>query len=341
MRMSELLTQQELAKVVFCLVFVITATEKLTAQTGPSVLFVRGADRSGGFLEAGDDSGRTEQLADIFNTSTNGGNHGWGELRLTLEADGFQTSQMIEPLETGASGTDQTTGAGIDFSTVDLNAFDVLVFGSNNAVYSESSIDSVESYVRGGGGAIFISDANFGSDWADASNSDQQFLDRFGLIVNQDQGTYPISRDDSEFLIPFDPIFANVDTIDGEGVTPFQVGTLTAGVSVDLLALAEGNTRLNNGTGGDNQGTSREAGPNDAAIFFATADQGRVIGHYDRNTFFNANGAGTNINNFDNAQYAVNLFRAAAGVTSVPEPNSCALLLVSLIGWSTSRRRLR
>jgi len=268
-----------------CLLFLLATVETSVAQTGPSVLFIRGADRSGGFLEADDDAERTEQLAGINNTSTANGNHGWNELRLALEADGFQIDQMVEPVEAGAPATGQTTG----------------------------SIDAIESYIRGGGGAIFISDANFGSDWADASNSDQQFLDRFGLIVNQDRGTYSIERSDGEFLIPDDPLFAGVDRIDGEGVTPFQIGDLTTGVSADILALAEGETRLNNGTGGNNRGSTRAAGPNDAAILFVTADQGRLIGHFDRNTFFNDNGAGTNINRFDNQQYAINLFRAAAG----------------------------
>ncbi len=293
-----------------CLLFLIAATETSVAQ---SVLFIRGADRSGGFLEADDDAERTEQLADINNASTTNGNHGWNELRLTLEANGFQTDQMPEPLEAGAPATGQTTGAEIEFGNLDLSTYDVLVFGSNNAVYSEASIDAIESYIRGGGGAIFISDANFGSDWADASNSDQQFLDRFGLIVNQDRGTYSIQRSDDEFLIPDDPIFAGVDRFDGEGVTPFQIGNLTTGVNADILALAEGETRLNDGTGGNNRGSTRGAGPNDAAVLFATADQGRLIGHFDRNTFFNDNGAGTSINRFDNQQYAINLFRAAAG----------------------------
>ena len=265
-----------------CLLFLIVATETSVAQT---VLFIRGADRSGGFLEADDDAERTEQLADINNASTANGNHGWNELRLALEANGFQTDQMLEPLESGAPTTGQTTGAEIEFGNLDLSAYDVLVFGSNNAVYSEASIDAIESYIRGGGGAIFISDANFGSDWADASNSDQQFLDRFGLIVNQDRGTYSVQRSDDEFLIPDDPIFAGVDRFDGEGVTPFQIGDLTAGVNADILALAEGETRLNDGAGGSNRGSARDAGSNDAAVLFVTADQGRLIGHFDRNTF--------------------------------------------------------
>ncbi len=334
-----------IAKPFVCLLLLLvaavgnTTAQNATAQTGPRVLFIRGADRSGGFLEAGNDASRTEQLADIFNTSTARGNHGWSELRQTLETNGFQTEQLIEPTETGAPATGQTNGAQIEFSSIGLSDYDVLVFGSNNAVYTADSVDAVENYIRSGGGAIFISDANFGSDWADASNSDQQFLDRFGLIVNQDRGTYSIDRSDGEFLIPDDPIFAGVNRIDGEGVTPIEVGTPTAGVSVNILALAEGRTRLNDGAGGDNQGSVRAVGPNDAAILFATADQGRLIGHFDRNTFFNANGAGTDINRFDNRQYAINLFRAAAGVVAIPEPAASTFLLAALTGWLSVRRR--
>ena len=56
-----------------CLLFFFAVTETSVAQT---VLFIRGADRSGGFLEADDDAERTEQLADINNASTANGNHG-------------------------------------------------------------------------------------------------------------------------------------------------------------------------------------------------------------------------------------------------------------------------
>ena len=50
--------------------------ERRTLLAAPVILFVRGATRSGGFLEATSDAGRTEQLADINNTSTATGNHG-------------------------------------------------------------------------------------------------------------------------------------------------------------------------------------------------------------------------------------------------------------------------
>ena len=281
------------------------------SDSTPTILFIRGAERSGGFLEADNDAERTEQLADIFNTSTSGGNHGWSELRQTLEGAGFDVTQMIEPLEPGAPSSGQTQGMGIEFQLLDLFAYDVIVFASNNAFYSSATVDAVEDYIRAGGAAIFISDANFGSDWADASNSDQHFLDRFGLIMHQDQGTYTISS--NEFLVPDHPIFAGVSSFDGEGVTPIEVGQLTDGVAVEILALAEGQTRLNEKPfGNNNQGPSVPSGPNDAALLCATADFGRVIGHFDRNTFFNLNGAGTNINRLDNQQFAINLFSYAA-----------------------------
>ena len=172
-----------------CLLAAASAGPAASAQ---SVLFVRGADRSGGFLEENTDAGRTEQLADITNTSTEPGNHGWFELAEALRADGFTVTQIEEGVEAGNT-SGPTEGVAVDFGgAVTLDAYDVVVMGSNNARYSEAQVDAFESYVRGGGGAIFISDANFGSDWADASDSDQPFLSRFGLTVNQDNGTYPL-----------------------------------------------------------------------------------------------------------------------------------------------------
>lgn len=300
------------------------------ASDPPSVLFVRGADRSGGFLEAGNDAARTEHLADITNTSTSGGNHGWFELAQTLEGAGYALTQIAETAE-NASGP--SAGLPVAFNTMDLSQYDAIVFGSNNAVYTGTQVDAIEAYIRGGGGAIFISDANFGGNWADASNSDQQFLDRFGLTVHQDQGTYSIQRGDGEFLVPDHPIFDGVDRFDGEGVTPFDVSSPNSDVDVTILATAQGNLRLNNGTSGDMQGSSRSATATDAALFVAEVGDGRIIGHFDRNTFFNLNGAGTNINNFDNEQFALNLFEFA----TVPEPTSLALL--SLGGLMLVRRR--
>lgn len=285
------------------------------ASSSKRVLFLRGADRSGGFLEASNDTQRTEQLADVFNTSTAGGNHGWGTLRTTLENAGYQVSQITETAE-NASGPSQ--GTAIDFSTFDLDAWDVIVFGSNNASYSNGSVDAVETWIRQrGGAAIFISDANFGSSWKDAPDSDQPFLTRFGLRVNQDEGTYSLIRTNGDFPNPTHPLLVGVNQFDGEGVSPFVLNQLPTppGTTLTKLAIAKGNTRNNNGTnpGNNFQGSSRAVTTNDAALVAIEAGNGRVIGHFDRNTFFNLNGAGTNITRFNNTTFAMNVFGWLSG----------------------------
>ncbi|MEM7626780.1 MAG: hypothetical protein AAF333_14395 [Planctomycetota bacterium] len=285
--------------------FLLLLANPLSArgQAASSILFVRGADRSGGFLEAGNDAQRTEQLADITNASTAGNNHGWFELATALRDAGYAVEQVTEAAE---NTTGPSVGRPVAFETMDLSVYDVVVFGSNNASYDGPAVDAVESYLRGGGAALFISDANFGGDWADASNSDQAFLDRLGLIAHQDQGTYRIDRD--EFVTPDHPILNGVETFDGEGVTPVRVDEAKPGVLTTILARAEGQTRLNEPPFGErNQGPSRGSQPTDAALLAVTADAGRAVVHFDRNTFFNLNGAGTNLNRFDNRALALNL----------------------------------
>lgn len=279
----------------------ILLTNAAAALAQSKVLFVRGAERSGGFLEAGNDNERTEHLADIFNMQTFGGNHGWGELRLALEDAGFEVEQITETAENASGPSD---GIAVALDELPLSDYDVIVFGSNNAVYDQAAIDAAESWIRDGGGALFISDANFGSDWADAPNSDQQFLDRFGLVMNQDQGTYVLERGQSDFDQPVHPVLDGVEAFDGEGVSPIVAQSQAA-----VVVGAKDQTRVNEPPfSGQNQGESRPVGPLDGALVVIEVDLGRIAGHFDRNTFFNLNGAGTDINRFDNRTYAINLF---------------------------------
>lgn len=276
----------------------------------PSVLFIRGADRSGGFLEARDDDSRTEQLAGIENDSTSGGNHGWSQLRSALVQAGYLVSQISETAE-NKSGPSQ--GIAVDLAALDLSQWEVIVFGSNNATYSQESVDALENWIRiEGGGALFISDGNFGGSWKDAPDSDQQFLSRFGLVVNQDLGTYTLQRSAGDFPSPDHPLLKDVNEFDGEGVSPFRLGALEVpmGTTLTRVAAAKGSTRQNNGTdpAAGYQGTARQVTTSDASLVAIDAGAGRAVGFYDRNTFFNQNGAGTNITRFDNLRLALNIF---------------------------------
>ena len=229
---------------------------------------------------------------------------------------GSTSRRSIEPLLPGDPDSGQTEGGPLNFTDstadnyVNLSAYDVVVFGSNNAAYGTAAVVAVEAYIREGGGAIFISDANFGSDWADASDSDQPFLSRFGLTMNQDNGKYSLSGDD--LLVPDHPILDGVNKFDGEGVTPITVGdNLPEGVSVQILATAEDKDDVRRNEepfGSEKKGRTTSATAQDAVLLAAKIDNGRLVGHFDRNTFFNRNGAGTDITRFDNEQLAINMF---------------------------------
>ncbi len=296
-------------------------SRQLLAGIAPMILLIRGATRSGGFLEGTTAASRDEQLADINNTSTASGNAGWGTLAETLRNAGFAVGQMTEPKELVEDGTGFTAGRPIRFENLDLSKYAAIVFGSNNARYSKSSIDAIDDYVHNGGGAIFISDGNFGSNWRDAADSDQQFLARWGLIVNQDAaaGTTTLSRSAGNFVMSAHPVLDGVDSITGEGVSPLLVPDVPpAGVTLRRVIAATGQTRDNDGVDPSNQyqGTLRNATDHDAALVLASVGRGHVVGYFDRNTFFNANGVGTDITKADNRQLALNIFNYVTDATS-------------------------
>ena len=263
------------------------------------VLFIRGGEGTVGFLEGGSD----EQGADAFNYSTNGGNHNWGELNSALVAEGFKVEQLAEnPVVAGVP-------TAIPIDAMDLYQYAIIVFGSNNAKYTVAQVDAFMHYIELGGSALFVSDANFGQNWGDAPSSDQYFLGRFGLTMNQGGGTYGV-RSASEFVNPGHPILNGVNEFDGAGVSPITLGTPPAGVTSNLISSARFNVTRNTGAG---QGLAEPAAANDASLVVATFGSGRIAGHFNRNTFFNENGAGTNINRLDNETYARNLFNWLAG----------------------------
>jgi N-acetylneuraminic acid mutarotase len=271
----------------------------------PRVLFVRGADRSGGFTEAMDDAQRTANLGDVDDFTT-GPNRAWGELRATLESEGFLVTQVKETAETPSG---PAAGLPAPLATLGLSSYATVVMGSNNAPYGAPAVDVLEAYVRDGGGALFISDANFGSDWSDAPTSDQAFLTRFGVTMNQDHGTYALTRAGADFVVPAHPILAGVDAFDGEGVSPAFASAAVAGVQTTVVVRAKDQTRVNAPPfGPQNLGALRPVTASDAALLAGIAGNGRFAVHLDRNTFFNTGGVGSDITRFDNRTYAINLF---------------------------------
>lgn len=302
------------------------------------ILFIRGGPGTGGLGVPNSDG----QLSDLFDFSTAPNNDGFGHLGALLVADGFVVEQVIEgPVANPAP---------IDLSSLPLAQYSVIVFGSNNAVYVASSALLVRDFVQAGGGVLFISDANWGLDFGYAPTSDQTFMSRFDLVMNQDHGLYSVSRSAGDFVINgidmgTHPILSGPDGVvgtaddvnefDGEGVSPVTLGHLLPGVNPIVLAKAKDMIHVNNGLG---SGPLRPATSDDGSLVIAEYGAGRIACTFDRNTFFNPNGQGTSLARFDNRQYAHNLFAWLAGPEVRPygagKVNS--LGLVSQMVWSGS-----
>jgi hypothetical protein len=263
------------------------------------VLFIRGGSGTGGFLEGGAD----EHLSDVTDQSTLGYNHGFGQLAALLETElGLAVDQRVEG---PASATTP-----VDLASFDLGRYAVIVFGSNNASYRTTDVDRLIAFVEDGGGALFASDGNWGSFWDKAPSSDQPFLGAFGLIMNQDGGGL-VRLDGEDFLVPDHPILAGVQSFDGEGVSPCTLSRDPAALATPLpLVRTEGVVRRNTAP----EGPVEPSTPDDAALTVVELGRGRVACHFDRNTFFNENGAGTSIAVVGNRTYARNLFAWLAGM---------------------------
>ncbi|MGJ8697724.1 MAG: discoidin domain-containing protein [Verrucomicrobiaceae bacterium] len=286
---------------------ILSLNGPLTATAQDHILFIRGGSGTVGFFEGGAD----EQGASIDNFIDDQTNHGWGELATALEAEGFLLTEISEDTPSPKSP--------VPLDTLPLSDYALIVFGSNNAVYTTAQINAFTAYIQQGGAALFIADANFGSNWSDASSSDTQFLAPFGIESNQDQGTYQVRRADSDFLLPNHPVFTGVSSFDGEGVSPGllnpSLATLTGVTRTILARVPSGKSLTRNPSPlfSGNRGPSQTATSSDGTLITASYGSGKIALHFDRNTFFNLGGAGTNINRFQNERYARNLFNWLAG----------------------------
>lgn len=284
----------------------------LSMAQSPKILNVRGGPNTGGFTEGGNDNNLSS-----FNNFTSGSyNTSWGEFGNLLKDKGFVLEEIREGSNIANCQVDVTTPCStpVDFAKMDLSQYSIIIMGSNNSRYSKEAVDAFMTYIYNGGGALFISDGNFGRNYRDASLSDQAFASRFGLQMNQDGGFYGLARSRGDFLIPDHPILKGVNEFNGEGVTPISVAQEMPGMSVKIvvrdvgwvdLNLTKDGQQLTNANQG--RGPNRDANDKDGALIVVEYGKGRVAFHYDRNTFFNKGGAGTDLTNFDNKTYGLNL----------------------------------
>ncbi len=112
-----------------------------TVSEPGEVLFVGGAGGTGGFLAA--DEGAQpltdfdNELSRIADDGRGGASHGFADFAALLEEQGYTVTEVIE------AGGDAETG--VDLTGDVLDGVDVIVMGSNNAVYTDGDVDTNNS----------------------------------------------------------------------------------------------------------------------------------------------------------------------------------------------------
>jgi hypothetical protein len=200
--------------------YVVEPLERRTLING-TILFVRGATRSGGFLDGGSPALRDDQLADINNASTATGNHGWATLARTLRDAGFVVEQITEPK--GPDTSNVIAGRPIRFEN--MGPVEVLrdrLRVEQRAIPARIRRCGRQLHPQRRRRALHLR-CQLRLALARRAGSDQSFLARYGVIVNQDNGVYALTRAGGDFAVPTHPILNGVDVFDGEGVSPLVV----------------------------------------------------------------------------------------------------------------------
>ncbi|MGF1679593.1 MAG: hypothetical protein ACFCUX_10425 [Candidatus Methylacidiphilales bacterium] len=189
----------------------------------------------------------------------------------------------------------------------------VLILGSNQRRFTPDEASALDRWVRDGGGLVAWSDSAFGGEHSKVGMGNTKGLEsnndltlQFGMRFLRDNGA-------GNYLVTqfTRPHFINRDKADGgirfrgEGVSCVRVSP-----PAELLApLQEGGLR-----GGIR--LNKEDGPlipeRDAALAIAEIGKGRVVGVFDRNTYWNK-GAGTQLSHEDNREFAQRIILWAAG----------------------------
>lgn len=207
--------------------------------------------------------------------------------------------------------------ANVTLNRETLNRYKVLILGSNNRRFTRTEQEAVAAWVRGGGGLVAWSDSAFGGDYAEGelgntigARSDSDLTAQFGMRFLRDNGAgvFTIRRYQADHYL---------NNFDRNG------GVVFRGEGVSLIRTREPANILARLQQGGSSGTVRlnkldgEITEADAAIAVARVGQGRVVGTFDRNSFWNA-GEGTRLSEVNNREYAQRLILWAASIDRAP-----------------------
>lgn len=227
------------------------------------------------------------------------GPHGLSEFRAALESVGFVPDERFDA---------ETT-----LSQSLLDRYDVVILGSNQRRFDDDERQAVRAWVEDGGGLVAWSDSAFGGDYREVgvcnpagSRSNNDLTAQFGMTFLRDSGAgnYRVREYERDHFLNDDDRHGGV-VFRGEGVSCIRV-------SEPATVLAKLQAGGLNGRIELCDADAPYQPERDAALAIATVGAGRVVGTFDRNTFWN-DGAGTKLADADNREYAQRLIRWAAG----------------------------
>ncbi|MDF7801433.1 malectin [Pontiellaceae bacterium B1224] len=262
-----------------------TATKK--------VAYIHGDIAQDGTMPAGSATPYDQMLL------SDSGNTGCSQFKTMVEAQGYTISQYY----------DQTTTLTASF----LNAFDVIIFGLHQKIWSPAEINTLDSWIRSGGGIMMYSDSAAGGKYnvvginnPTGQNAVNNILSQYGMEVTVDQGggirAYTSPANSSNPIVWDQPIF------EGEGVSPVAIDP--AGAAKALIPFNDAHkisgSTMNPGTSG-----ITISNPEWAVLAHCPVENGNIIAIFDRQPMWN-NGPGSDINEEDNKEVLRRIVRYLA-----------------------------
>lgn len=289
----------QLRKYVFTLACLLVGLFPQVGSSAPQILYLYGDVAADGTVPSGDQAPFHQMRLDDT------GPRGLSQFSEAIRQLGFRLTEAYD--------------AETELNDALLAPLQVLILGSNQRRFTGDEAAAVRRYVENGGGLVAWSDSAFGGHWRQVgvdnpagrlSNND--LTTSFGMYFMTDNGAgnYLIQEQAFDHFLNAYRRKGGVE-FRGEGVSPVRVSP-----PARLLAKLQegglgGKLRLNAVDGSLDP-------ERDAALAIAEVGEGRVVGIFDRNLFWNA-GEGTRLSHADNRAFTQRVMLWAAGRENDPQ----------------------
>jgi len=204
-------------------------------------------------------------------------------------------SQFKQLVEGESHSISQHYDAATNLTASFLINFDVVIFGLHQKLWSTIEKNTLDIWIKGGGGMFIYSDSASGGCFCEVGAQNpigqsrtNNLIAQYGLQVTVDQadGTF----DFTAVAAPSNILIAGQHRLEGEGVSPVAVA---ANSDIEILIPFTRNPRFTQGITIDN--------PVYAALALKTLQEGHIAVMFDRQPMWNS-GPGSNLNRLDNRE---------------------------------------